>query len=158
MYHKYKYDELPVHSGQESNPFTAERSGIQIINVVYEQPSSSSSSSLSEEVHNHLHHHYVVGQTHIGSHLLAKRHRDWAERRPTNLVWLVPSDVREGRCIQACIDDKLVGRSEESGVTKKRVVVNKRAAAAAATTTFAEVSDPMGPWFDGVRYLERKQK
>ncbi|KAG4413800.1 hypothetical protein IFR04_013072 [Cadophora malorum] len=130
-------------------PFSVEAGGVQNINIVYEH-----------DVHGELtvaygpcgqptiegaHHH--VGRTHIGDHPLAARHVDWEDRRPTRFVWIVPSSIDEG-CLHAFVDNQPVGTSERFTVTKR---VIKRGA------TFADVADPMGPWFDGVEYLKQKQ-
>lgn len=130
-------------------PFSVEAGGVQNINIVYEH-----------DVHGELtvaygpcekptleiaHHH--VGRTHIGDHPLAARHMDWEDKRPTKFVWIVPSSVDEG-CLHAFVDNQPVGTSQRFTVTKR---VLKRGA------TFADVADPMGPWFDGVEYLKQKQ-
>jgi hypothetical protein len=49
--------------------------------------------------------------------------------------------------LHAFLREQVVGRSEEYRVLKRKV--RKRG-------TFAQVADPMGPWFDGVEYLGRK--
>ena len=131
------------------SPFSVEAGGVQNINIVY-----------GHDVHGELtvdygpceqptiegaHHH--VGRTHIGDHPLAARHVDWEDRRPTRFVWIVPSSIDEG-CLHAFVDNKPVGTSERFTVTKR---VIKRGA------TFADIADPMGPWFDGVEYLKQKQ-
>jgi hypothetical protein len=91
--------------------------------------------------------HHQVGRTHIGSHPLAKRHLDWESQRPTKFVWIIPSEVSSG-CLHAFSDGILVGRSETIEVTPAKL--RRRG-------TFADVTDAMGPWFDGVAYLEQKQ-
>ncbi|KAF2638428.1 L-amino acid oxidase-like protein LaoA [Massarina eburnea CBS 473.64] len=93
----------------------------------------------------HAHHH--IGSTHIGSHPLAKRHSDWESRRPTKFVWLVPENIGKG-CLHAFVESELVGRSEEYEVRRRKL--RKR------TSKFADVADPLGPWFDGVEYLKQK--
>ncbi|KAF5026952.1 hypothetical protein F66182_982 [Fusarium sp. NRRL 66182] len=92
---------------------------------------------------------HQIGTTHVGKHPLAKHHRDWESQRPTKLVWVTPSDVNEG-CFHAFLDDKEIGRSGTIQVTKQRLKRRGR-------KTFADVADPMGPWFDGVAYLKQKQ-
>ncbi|KAK7408251.1 hypothetical protein QQX98_009563 [Neonectria punicea] len=91
---------------------------------------------------------HQIGTTHVGSHPLAKRHGDWIDYRPTSLVWVTPSDVSEG-CFHAFVNNELVGRSREVHVTKRLARRGRK--------TFADVADPLGPWFDGVAYLKQKQ-
>ncbi|KPM39019.1 L-amino-acid oxidase [Neonectria ditissima] len=91
---------------------------------------------------------HQIGTTHVGSHPLAKRHGDWIDYRPTNLVWVTPSDISEG-CFHAFVNNKLVGRSAKVQVTKRLARRDRK--------TFADVADPMGPWFDGIAYLKQKQ-
>ena len=50
----------------------------------------------------------------------------------------------------AFLDEKLIGVSSVIETKKRRVRRQSRKA-------FADVADPMGPWFDGVAYLEQKQ-
>ncbi|KAI8932973.1 hypothetical protein NX059_010441 [Plenodomus lindquistii] len=129
-------------------PFEVERDGIQNINVVYNSKLDGELSiaygACDIDSMQKVHHH--IGSTHIGEHPLAKRHVDWKDSRPTKFVWRVPAEIRRG-CLHAFIDDEVVGRSREYTVKNRKV--KKRA-------TFAEVSDPMGPWFDGVEYLKQK--
>jgi hypothetical protein len=87
-----------------------------------------------------------VGSTHVGEHPFAKRHISWEGSRPMKFVWAAPAEIEEG-CLHALLDGRLVGRSEQFEVKRRRM---KRRA------TFADVSDPMGPWFDGVEYLKQK--
>lgn len=140
----------PLHRQHVSfqGPFEVEADGIQNINVAYHSDLSGEltiaygacdMASTSQAAHH-------VGSTHIGSHPFAKRHVGWEDGRPTKFVWRAPARV-EGGCLHAFIDDQLVGSSERYQV--KRRQVKKRA-------TFADVSDPMGPWFDGVEYLKQK--
>ncbi|KAF4451642.1 L-amino-acid oxidase [Fusarium albosuccineum] len=91
---------------------------------------------------------HQIGTTHVGRHPLAKRHEQWENQRPATLVWVTPSDVTDG-CFHAFLDNKPIGRSEKIEVTKR---LSRR-----QRKTFADVADPMGPWFDGVAYLEAKQ-
>lgn len=91
---------------------------------------------------------YHIGTTHVGNHPLAKRHGDWIDCRPTSLVWITPSDVSEG-CFHAFVNNAHVGRSGKVQVTKRLARRGRK--------TFADVADPMGPWFDGVAYLKQKQ-
>lgn len=94
-------------------------------------------------VHDH------VGTTHIGTHPLAARHTDWNAQRPNRFVWITPADMSPG-CLHAFLDGEHVGRSEELTTVKQRAPVRRQ-------TSFADVADPMGPWFDGVAYLKQKQ-
>jgi hypothetical protein len=87
-----------------------------------------------------------IGSTHVGGHPFAKRHENWEGNRPTKFVWRSPANTGKG-CLHAFVGDEIVGRSKEHQV--KRRQMKKRA-------TFADVSDPMGPWFDGVEYLKQK--
>jgi hypothetical protein len=91
--------------------------------------------------------HHSIGSTHVGSHPLAKRHLDWHDQRPTRFVWLLPENTPTTGCIHAFLDDVHVGVSSRKTMTKRKA---KRA-------MFADVADPMGPWFDGVQYLKQKE-
>lgn len=146
--HCVRSESLPPQHLSFQGPFEVEVDGIQNVNVAY-------NSDLSGELtiaygpcniaskHQATH---FIGSTHIGEHPSAKRHIGWDGSRPTKFVWRVPVDTDEG-CLHAYNGEKLVGRSREYKV--KRRHLKKRA-------TFAEVSDPMGPWFDGVEYLKQK--
>ncbi len=129
-------------------PVEVESGGIQNINVVYNSDLNGEltiaygachSTSKDDIAH-------YIGSTHIGEHPFAKRHVSWKDGRPTKFVWKTPTDIEKG-CLHAFLGGDLVGRSEELQVKKRRM--KKRA-------TFAEVTDPMGPWFDGVEYLKQK--
>ena len=129
-------------------PYEVEADGIQNVNIAY-------NSALNGELtiaygpcdtaskHQIAH---SIGSTHIGEHPFAKRHKTWEGSRPTKFVWVAPANVERG-CLHAFLGDELVGRSEEHRVKKRNL--KKRA-------TFADVSDPMGPWFDGVEFLKQK--
>ncbi|EGY16172.1 L-amino-acid oxidase [Verticillium dahliae VdLs.17] len=91
--------------------------------------------------------HHQVGRTHVGKHPHAKRHVDWQAQRPTKFVWVAPSNVPDG-CLYAFVDGQLAGQSQE--LRAKKRMVRRR-------LSFADVADPMGPWFDGVEYLQQKQ-
>ena len=93
--------------------------------------------------------HHRIGSTHVGCHPIAARHADWEAQRPTKFTWTTPGDIQTG-CLLAFLDDQLVGVSSEIETKKRRVRRQSRKA-------FADVADPMGPWFDGVAYLEQKQ-
>lgn len=117
-----------------------EASGVRNINLMYSNPPHGELSifygncdiSTSDEAH------HRIGKTHIGDHELAKRHLDWVDQRPTKFVWMVPANIIEG-CLHAYVEDELVGRSESFSVKKR---VDRRG-------TFADVTDAIGPWFDG---------
>ncbi|KAH6625876.1 L-amino acid oxidase-like protein LaoA [Boeremia exigua] len=139
---------LPREYVSFEGPLEVEADGIRNINVAYHGDvdgeltiayGACGIESMSQVSHR-------VGSTHVGSHPFAKRHADWQDSRPTKFVWRAPANVERG-CLHAFVDDVLVGRSKEHQV--KRRQMKKRA-------TFAEVSDPMGPWFDGVEYLKEK--
>ena len=93
--------------------------------------------------------HHRIGTTHVGRHPIAARHADWEAQRPTKFTWTTPEDIQNG-CLLAFLDEKLIGTSSEVETKKRKVRRQSRKA-------FADVADPMGPWFDGVAYLEQKQ-
>jgi hypothetical protein len=93
--------------------------------------------------------HHRIGTTHVGRHPIAARHIDWKAQRPTKFTWTTPGDIQNG-CLLAFLDDKPIGVSSKVETKKRRVRRQSRKA-------FADVADPMGPWFDGVAYLEQKQ-
>jgi len=93
--------------------------------------------------------HHRVGTTHVGRHPIAARYAGWEAQRPTKFTWTTPEDIQNG-CLLAFLDEKLIGVSSEIETKKRRVRRQSRKA-------FADVADPMGPWFDGVAYLEQKQ-
>jgi hypothetical protein len=92
--------------------------------------------------------HHDVGTTHVGQHYLAKRHLDWENFRPTKFVWLPPKDIASEGCLHAFANDKLVGTSRPVKVVRRKLRKRK---------IFADVADPEGPWFDGVKYLQQKE-
>jgi hypothetical protein len=95
------------------------------------------------------HAHHRIGSTYVGRHAIAARHLDWEAQRPTKFTWMTPGDIQSG-CLLAFLDGKLIGVSSEVKTKKRRIRRQSRKA-------FADVADPMGPWFDGVAYLEQKQ-
>lgn len=117
--------------------------------------------SSSSEANHHHHHH--IGTTHIGAHPLAARHVDWDARRPSRFVWVTPSSLSargddEPSCLHAFLDGQHVGRSdEEVHVVHKKKANGGDMRRRSNGSTFADVADPMGPWFDGVAYLKQKQ-
>jgi monoamine oxidase len=81
------------------------------------------------------------------------RHHDigtsWIKRssRPDRLVWVVPKDAMHAGCLHAYSGSGLIGRSAPISIKhqpKKREEISK-------------VADVMGPWFDGVAYMQSKQ-
>ena len=132
-----------------NGPFEVEANGIRNINIEFNDSIDGDLTIVygacdmgsAAEAHHH------IGSTFVGEHAFAKRHAEWADRRPTKFVWISPSDISSG-CLHAFSNDKMVGRSEEFSVKRRKM--KKRG-------TFAEVGDPMGPWFDGVEYLKQKQ-
>lgn len=92
--------------------------------------------------------HHAIGSTHVGQHRLAKRHLDWENHRPTRFVWLPPKNISSGGCLHAFSDEELIGTSEPVKVKRRKLRKRK---------TFADVADPEGPWFDGVKYLQQKE-
>lgn len=91
-----------------------------------------------------------IGATHVGQHPLAKRHVDHHEQRPTSFVWVVPDDVSDG-CLQAFLDDSLIGKSE------RLVAPGRLRRRSKKKSSFADVAGEDGLWFDGVAYLKQKQ-
>jgi monoamine oxidase len=82
----------------------------------------------------------------------SSRHHDlgssWIKRssRPERLVWVVPADATHGGCLHAYSGSALIGRSAPISIQhqpKKREEISK-------------VADVMGPWFDGVAYMQSK--
>lgn len=92
--------------------------------------------------------HHTLGRTHVGNHELARRHAQHREQRPTRFVWLPPADSESGGCLHAFSGTTLIGRSAPVTITRRK---QKRWTAA------AEIMDSMGPWFDGVTYLQEKE-
>lgn len=92
--------------------------------------------------------HHRLGETHVGSHDLAKRHAFHPSQRPSKFVWLPPTDAPSNGCLHAFSGNTLVGRS--SPVTMGRRKERRWTAA-------ADIMDAEGPWFDGVTYLQDKE-
>jgi hypothetical protein len=92
--------------------------------------------------------HHCLGKTHVGEHPLARRHMEWDDRRPANFVWLPREGTPDAGCLHAFLDDELIGTSAP---VKVRKAIERR------STAFADVADAMGPWFDGVTYLQEKE-
>ena len=132
-----------------NGPFEVEANGVQNINIIFNNALDGELTIAygACDLQNPERAHHRVGRTHVGAHPMAKRHVDWEAHRPTKFVWAVPEDVDAG-CLHAFVDSGLVGRSPKFAVKKR---VTRRSA------SFADVADPMGPWFDGVEYLKQKQ-
>jgi monoamine oxidase len=83
----------------------------------------------------------------------SQRHHDIASHyikrsaRPERFVWIVPGDVADGGCVHAYSGSGLIGRSAPISVTHQP---RKR-------EEISAVADTMGPWFDGVAYMQGKQ-
>lgn len=139
---------LPRQHISFKGPFEVEVDGIQNINIAYNNNLNGELTIVygSCDPVNRLEATHHVGSTHVGDHPLAKRHDSWKGGRPTKFVWTAPADIERG-CLHALLNGEPVGRSKEYRPKKRRM--KKRA-------TFADVSDPMGPWFDGVEYLKQK--
>ncbi|KAI4911455.1 uncharacterized protein J4E92_010268 [Alternaria infectoria] len=93
----------------------------------------------------------VYGECGMKSH--ADGHHDVASHyikrssRPERFVWIVPDDAVHGGCLHAFSGSNLIGRSAPISIQhppRKREEIS-------------DVADAMGPWFDGVAYMEAKQ-
>lgn len=146
--HYARAEPLPRQQISFKGPFEVEADGIQNINIAYNSDISGELTIAYGEcdVTRKSQVTHLVGSTHVGEHSSAKRHVGWEGSRPTKFVWSAPANS-VGGCLHAFVGDEHVGRSKEYQV--KRRQMKKRA-------TFADVSDPMGPWFDGVEYLKQK--
>lgn len=140
---------IPNRSVSFKGPFEVEQKGLHNIHVEYNGDVDGELTIVygSCDISSSSHAHHVIGRTHVGNHPSAKRHLEWVEQRPTKFVWVTPSDMASG-CLHAYLDDKPLGKSDQLTVKERKLT--RRA-------TFADVADPMGPWFDGVAYLEQKQ-
>jgi hypothetical protein len=93
----------------------------------------------------------VYGDCNIKSH--HDRHHDVASHyikrsgRPERFVWIVPEDTVHGGCLHAYSGSALIGRSAPISVKRQS---RKR-------EDISDVADAMGPWFDGVAYMQAKQ-
>ncbi|KAK6439750.1 hypothetical protein LTR95_004037 [Oleoguttula sp. CCFEE 5521] len=92
--------------------------------------------------------HHALGRTHVGDHLLARRHAAHPAQRPGKFVWLPPVDIITDGCLHAFSGDVLVGRSTPVTVKHRK---QRRWTAA------ADIMDAEGPWFDGVAHLQEKE-
>lgn len=68
-------------------------------------------------------------------------------QHPSRLVWIVPQDAASDGCLHGFSGDKLIGRS--APITMKTEKLLKR-------QSIADVSEPLGRWFDGVHYMKNK--
>ena len=93
-------------------------------------------------------HHHCLGSTHVGRHPLAKRHEDHHQNRPTRFVWMPPEDTPDQGCLHAIVEGKSAGTAGPFVVQKRKT---RRG------LVLADVGDALGPWFDGVAYLQAKQ-
>lgn len=93
----------------------------------------------------------VYGNCGMKSH--ADGHHDVASHyikrsgRPERFIWIVPEDAVHGGCLHAYSGFTLIGRSEPVRIhhqPKKREEIT-------------DVADAMGPWFDGIAYMQAKQ-
>ncbi|KAF7588240.1 hypothetical protein BBP40_005960 [Aspergillus hancockii] len=69
------------------------------------------------------------------------------DAHPERFVWAAPSDTPHLHCLHAFSDTFLIGRSAPVAV----------AAPIARRESIANVADAMGPWFDGVAYMQGKE-
>ncbi|KAK5073828.1 hypothetical protein LTR51_004411 [Lithohypha guttulata] len=80
-------------------------------------------------------HHHQVGSVEIENNV-----------HPDRFVWVVPEDAFHGGCLHAFSSTGLIGRSEPVTVSRP---LRKREA-------IADVADTLGPWFDGVAYMQSR--
>ncbi|KAF2186953.1 L-amino-acid oxidase [Zopfia rhizophila CBS 207.26] len=131
-------------------PFEVQANGMHNVKIAYggQVDGELSIHYGSCDLRTHEEAHHCLGKTHVGSHPLARRHLDWEDRRPTKFVWLPREDTPDAGCLHASLGNELIGQSQPITVRKP---VERRSAA------FADVADTMGPWFDGVIYLQQKE-
>ncbi|KAF2464066.1 uncharacterized protein BDR25DRAFT_337590 [Lindgomyces ingoldianus] len=146
----YCYSSLPHNSVRFKGPLKVHANGMHNVRITYNGAVDGQLSihygSCNLKAKEEAHH--CLGETHIGDHPLAKRHVNWDDRRPTKFVWLPLVDTPDAGCLHAFIGDELVGRSTPVTVRKP---MERR------STAFADIADAMGPWFDGVAYLQEKE-
>ncbi|EOD49011.1 Amine oxidase [Neofusicoccum parvum] len=133
-----------------NGPYVAEADGMTNIHISFAAPVDGELSIHygSCDMGSPFEAHHRVGRTHVGDHPLAKRNLGWEDYRPSRFVWLPPANIQSGGCLHAFSGDELVGRSDPYTVTRRK---------ARRSTSFADIADPMGPWFDGVEYLKEKE-
>ena len=66
--------------------------------------------------------------------------------RPDRLVWIVPRELITNGCLHAYSDGQLLARSEPI----------RHSAPLRRRQSIADVADELGPWFDGVAYMQSK--
>ncbi|KAB8231659.1 flavin monoamine oxidase family protein [Aspergillus alliaceus] len=81
-------------------------------------------------------HHHEIGRMFVKRNAL-----------PERFVWATPSDAPHLHCLHAFSESSLVGRSPPISVTTP--VVRRE--------SIADVADAMGPWFDGIAYMQGKE-
>ncbi|KAL2839359.1 flavin-containing amine oxidoreductase-domain containing protein [Aspergillus pseudoustus] len=69
--------------------------------------------------------------------------------RPERLIWVTPADAPHLHCLHAFSESVLVARSEPIAISAP---IDKRTGYA-----IADYADAMGPWFDGVAYMEGRE-
>lgn len=133
-----------------NGPFSVEANGMHNVEISYAgAPDGELSIHYGScDMGHHTEANHCLGKTHVGSHPLARRHIGYEDNRPTRFVWLPPSDTPSGGCLHAYMGEELLGKSVPVTVMRRK---ERRA------TAFADVADPMGPWFDGVVYLQEKE-
>ena len=77
----------------------------------------------------------------VGSHYIKRT------GRPERLIWIVPDNAEHGGCLHAYSGSALIGRSAPISVKHQP---RKR-------EEISDVADALGPWFDGVAYMQSKQ-
>jgi hypothetical protein len=88
-----------------------------------------------------------VMKSHHDKHHDVASHYIKRSGRPERFVWIVPEDVFHGGCLHAYSGSALIGRSAPISVKRKS---KKR-------EDISAVAVAMGPWFDGVAYMQAKQ-
>jgi monoamine oxidase len=86
-------------------------------------------------------------KSHADGHHDVASHYIKRSGRPERFVWIVPDDAVHGGCLHAYSGSTLIGRSAPVRIhhqPKKREEIS-------------DVADAMGPWFDGVAYMQAKQ-
>ncbi|OJZ80069.1 hypothetical protein ASPFODRAFT_54094 [Aspergillus luchuensis CBS 106.47] len=66
---------------------------------------------------------------------------------PERFVWIVPADAPHLHCLQAVSGSTLLARSEPVPITTSLI----------PRESIADVADMLGPWFDGVAYMQAKE-
>lgn len=68
------------------------------------------------------------------------------QTRPNRFVWITPADTSHHGCLHAYSESSSIGKSEPISVSKP--LHNRQ--------SIEEVTDALGPWFDGVAYMQFK--